>query len=317
MTTVSSFSFATIVDIAARLVGLTFIWTGAIKAIAPRTFRQHLARLGFIPQSLLIPAVVSTAAFEAGWGAALIVRLAPSVVLPVTALLLTGFSFISWWGVHSGKTTDCGCYGGYIQPSIAQSLALNALFAAACLGAWLLVPVANEAQAWKIGIAVCATLAAGVIAALDQSFESRTGSPRFMKNPLVIGARFRKSWARGRVSDSEGEVFVSYLGPDCPFCMQWVRFLNAIDGSPTMPRVVGVFGTSQDKLEEFISSGGVRFETVNISQSLMNRLANAVPVTVRVVSGSVADIWVGAMPPALYARFREAFFPGALSATQS
>jgi hypothetical protein len=90
-----------------------------------------------------------------------------------------------------------------------------------------------------------------------------------------------------------------------------VRFLNAIDRSPALPRVVGVLATSPKRYAEFIAERDIRFATVRIHQSLMSRLAPSVPTTVLIKSGSIESIWIGAMPTALYARFKEAVVPGA------
>ncbi len=317
MTTFSPLSVAMVLDIGARIVGLTFIWTGAIKAIAPGNFRQHLSRLGWIRQSLLAPAVIAAAAFEAGWGAALVVRLAPQAVLPLTAILLAVFSFISWWGVRSGKTTDCGCYGGYIQPSITQSVGLNSLFIVVVLASWLLPDGSGTFAGWKLAVAVGLAVVAAIYTWIGQRHEMKYGKPLVNTNPLEVGAKWKKSWAASEVTSNEDEVFVSYLGPDCPYCIKWVGFLNAMDKSPTLPRVVGVLGAPRDRVARFVEERGIGFRTVTISQSLMARLAPAVPVTVRVASGKVSDIWVGAMPPELYGRFRDAFFPQAAAAADA
>ncbi|HEX2722479.1 MAG TPA: MauE/DoxX family redox-associated membrane protein, partial [Gemmatimonadaceae bacterium] len=123
--------------IAATVVGGTIIWTGVIKALAPHTFRRHLATLGWIPANRLAVAVTLAAAFESSWGTALLLRTYPRVVLPASIIMLALLSAISWWGVQSGKATDCGCYGGFIQPSIRQSLGLNAMFATLLFASWV------------------------------------------------------------------------------------------------------------------------------------------------------------------------------------
>src|SRR6476661_5389526 len=129
--------------LAVRLVGVTFLWTGAIKAIAPRNFQQHLGSLGWVPYRWLEWTVAVITAVELGLGAALVLGVGMQVVLPATAALLVVLSCVSWWGVQTGKTADCGCYGGYIQPSIWQSPGLNATFAAVVLGAFFYLKPEN------------------------------------------------------------------------------------------------------------------------------------------------------------------------------
>src|SRR5678815_979746 len=99
------------------IVGATLLWTSGIKAFAPQTFRNHLASLGWIPWGFLSPLVSAAAMFEAAWGAVLILGIAPRVILPLSISAFGILSLVAWWSVRSGKADDCGCYGGFIQPS--------------------------------------------------------------------------------------------------------------------------------------------------------------------------------------------------------
>src|SRR6476620_11632509 len=101
MTLISNSFASTLSWIAGTLVGLVLIWSGGIKAVAPHTFRRHLQFLGWIPRDLLVTAVTLVAAFEAGWGAALVLNVARVFILPLSVLLLICFTAISWWGVKS------------------------------------------------------------------------------------------------------------------------------------------------------------------------------------------------------------------------
>jgi uncharacterized membrane protein YphA (DoxX/SURF4 family) len=313
MTSLSFVSHLHWLDLAARVVGIVFVWTGAIKAIAPHTFRQHLGRLGWVPRQILAATVSATAFLEVGLGTALVLGVAPRFTLPATLAILLVLSVVSWWGVKSGKTDDCGCYGGYIQPSIAQSLGLNSVFALVVLSAWLAVPRDQGTILWQLMAVALAAVAATGISALAQRHEMREGKYLFQTNPLKIGARWRKPWAASAVDAAESEVIVCFLGPDCPYCIQWVRFLNAMHKSPQLPRVIGVVAATDEREHRFVQERGIDFPLVHISPSLMARLSPAVPTTVRIEFGTIADIWTGAMPPALYGRFREAFFPNAAS----
>jgi hypothetical protein len=109
----------------------------------------------------------------------------------------------------------------------------------------------------------------------------------------------------------EGEVLISFLGPDCPYCKQWVKVANAIAQSSSLPSPFGVVAASREAVDGFIKDHGIRFPLGVISPSLMTRLARAVPTTALVVSGVITEIWVGQMPPEFVGRFRRAFFPDA------
>jgi hypothetical protein len=296
-------------DVAVRLVGVIFLWTGMIKAIAPRNFQQHLGSLGLFPYGWLQWIVAAVAGVELGLGAALLLEVGLHVMIPGTLVLLVVLSTISVWGVQSGKTADCGCYGGYIQPSIWQSVGLNIAFAASLLGYFIFIEKPDDWSTWKVAIAVALGIAGFAFVVFARAYEQTHARPLIETNPLKVGARWRTSWSGGVKLAPDEESMVVFLGPDCPFCHQWVRFLNAISAAPSLPRVVGAMGASKSRRDTFIQEQRIKFPTVTVSPSLVSRLAPGVPTTVLVAKGRVEAIWMGAMPPAFYNRFKEAFFP--------
>jgi hypothetical protein len=292
------------------IVGATFLWAGIIKAVEPHVFQRHLVKLGAIKPRFTGAALITVAGLEAGWGTALNLGLAPGFVLPLTAALLVALTAVSWWGVRSGRTTDCGCYGGYVVPSLAQSLLLNGAFAGLTLAAWLAREPADPAPLWKsIAAAGAGALVAGFAAASLSFFRKHE---RFLVdlNPLKVGRRWRSRWG-ARIPADDGEHLVSYLGPDCPHCKRWVRVLNAVDQSKELPSVVGIVGTSNEAMQKFVENSGIRFPMRVIPQTLMTRLAWGVPTTVLVSGGRIQNRWSGQMPAEFFERFRDAFFPGA------
>jgi hypothetical protein len=270
-----------------------------------------MAALGWIRGSLLSKAVSSAAALETGLGLALLLGTAPRLIFPLTLVVLVVLSAVSWWGVRSGRTSDCGCYGGYIQPSIGQSMMLNGLYALLITGGWWASRGSIQSGAWRLEIPVVVALAIAVYTEIAQRHESRTGKPLFDRNPLKAGRRWKHSWAGGITSGIDGEILVAFLGPDCPYCGQFVKIGNAMVQSPKLPRVVGVVGTSKDRLESFIEEKGIRFPMANVAQSVTTRLVSAVPTAVLIEAGEIKRIWIGNMPPDFVDRFKNAFFPAA------
>lgn len=290
------------------IVGATFLWAGAIKAVAPHVFQAHVRNFGWIPSRHLDASVIVATALEAGWGMALILGVVPRVVLPLTAVALVILSFVSWWGVRSGRTTDCGCYGGYVVPSIGQSVAMNAALIAITLVAWLAPATAGPTPSWKVFAAIATGGIAGTFAAISLRFLAKNGRFLVDMSPLKPGKTWHARWG-ATIPDDGGEHMVSYLGPDCPHCRQWVRVLNAIGHSPGLPQAVGVVAASSNTLDRFVEIAGIRFPMTIIPQSLMSRLVWAVPTTVLVSGGKIQEKWSGQMPPEFFQRFKEAFFP--------
>jgi hypothetical protein len=290
------------------VVGATFLWAGAIKAVAPHVFSAHLTRLKWTPSRLNSQAVVGAAGLESAWGIALILGVAPAFILPATAGLLATLTIVSWWGVRSGRTTDCGCYGGYVVPSISQSIALNTVLAALVIAAWLVLPRSLDTPVWKLVVTIISAVVFGGLTATSQRFLAKHGHFMIDMSPLKVGRRWRSRWG-ATPADEARELLVSYLGPDCPHCKTWVRVLNAMQHVSGLPRVAGVVSTSSEQLETFIESSGIRFPVTTIPQTLMSRLVWGVPTTVLVSGGIIQNQWTGNMPPEFFHRFRQAFFP--------
>lgn len=307
----SEFAAADLISVGPRLVGVTFIWTALIKAVAPEGLARHLWRVGWVPDKLVYPGVTAIAAFEAGLGVALILLLAPGILLPFTVVLLVVLSAISWWSVRSGRASDCGCYGGMIQPSIGQSIALNALFAALVMLPWLAGERAMTARGRELAVTVGVAIAAGIFTEITRRWPITHDKPLFDLNPLKVGKQWRHRWAGGATARLNGEFLVAYLGPHCPYCVEFVSIANAMVQSPALPRVIGVVAVSRQSLDAFVQERNIRFPVVTVSESLMGRLAEAVPTIAVVKDGIISEQWSGGMPPEFARRFTRAFFPSA------
>jgi hypothetical protein len=304
----------TLVTLGVWIVGLVFLWTGAIKAIAPHTFRGHLHSLGWIPDRFLTWTVVTAAAFELGLGAALLLGVTLPAVFPLTIGALGVLSTVSWLGVKTGKAVDCGCYGGFADPSIYQSIAINITLVVIIVIAWIALPFSTETAWWKVAATAAAALVGGMVTLYAQRYNDRTGRLLFDTNPLKPGRRWRHSWAGNLTRDKHGEAIIAFLGPDCPYCAEWVRVGNAIGQSPLMPRVYGVVAATAERRNQFIRDNQIRFPVANISQSIMGRLAQAVPTTVLIQDERIEQMWTGSAPPPEFVdRIKAAFFPQVMS----
>lgn len=295
----------------ARIVGAVFVIAAVMKVAAPASFFRHVSRLGLLPGSLVRPFVPLAIGLEAGWGVALMLAVLPHVVLPFTALALVVLSCLSLWGVRSGKTEDCGCYGGFITPSIWQSVGMNALYVLLIAAAWLnLYPVEQE-QVWKLGAVVLAIVIVGGTAEFALRAEFSTGIPFFTPSPLTVGRRWKAKWAGSAKAGVGTDQLVSYLGPNCPYCKQWVRVLNVIHASPAFPAVTAVLASSEEAIDAFSKETGVRFPISTVSEPLMQRLASAVPTTILIERGLISEVWTGQMSPQFVERVKQVFFPSA------
>jgi hypothetical protein len=310
--------FESVMPLGATVVGAVLVITALMKVAAPFAFYRHVARLDLkLPVRLrvLIPLAIG---IEGAWGAALLVRLAPGVILPLTIVAFVLLTGLTAWSINSGKTADCGCYGGFITPSIGQSIALNGGYALLVAGAWATMSVLEPFAPWKILIVVVSGLVVGSVANHALGHEFRTGVALFTPSPLKAGQRWKSVWS-GAADGSTGTArLVSYLGPDCPYCQRWVRALNVIHESADLPPVTGIMSSPRQTIDEFIKATGVRFPVLTISEARMQRLATAVPTTVLVENDVIQEVWNGAQLSASFAeRFKAIFFPSAVATTDS
>src|SRR5262245_40890559 len=146
-------------SVASALVGIVFLVTGGLKALDSARFMQQVRRFQLLPPACVRPATVFVIVMECALGAALLIQLSPWLY-PLTAAVLACFLVLTAWGVRSRRIEDCGCYGGLLMLTPAQSLALDALYLALIAVAWLLAPAAEPIVAWKAIVIVVASLAA-------------------------------------------------------------------------------------------------------------------------------------------------------------
>ena len=115
--------------VASALVGVVFLVTGALKALDSARFLREVSRFGLLPRSWERPAAVLIAVFECALGAALLIPMS-AWLYPLAAAVLVVFLGLTAWGVRSRRIDDCGCYGGQLMLTPAQSMALDALYLA-------------------------------------------------------------------------------------------------------------------------------------------------------------------------------------------
>ena len=297
----------------ARGVGLVILAAALMKVAAPFSFYRHVGRLDLLPRPGLRVFVPAAIGIEGGWGVALAVGLLPRLVLPLSALALAVLTVLTFWSVKSGKTEDCGCYGGFITPSIWQTVALNGLYVLLIVAAWAASSAGSFYAIWQIAAVTVSAVVLGGVAEYALRFEFSKGVPLFTPSPLKIGNRWKRRWAGTAANQLGSAHLLAYLGPDCPYCKRWVRALNVIHESPALPPVTAILSSSQKAIEDFVLETGVRFPIATISQAKMQRLSSAVPTTVLIEHGTIKDVWKGAIfSESFTRRFKEVFFPSAL-----
>jgi hypothetical protein len=285
--------------VASGLVGLVFLATGTLKALDSIRFFQQLRRYRLLPPATALPAALFFIAMECALGVALILGLSPWL-LPAAALMLVAFAALTAWGTSTGRVEDCGCYGGLVMLTPAQSLALDGLYVALLALAWYLVPrdLAAPAALWWVVAAVFA-------AALFASWRS-------LRAPLVdlallrVGRTWRRSWLKHYARDvTEGAHFVVFLSRDCPYCKRWVPLLNVIEVQPDLPSVVAIMSLDETARTGFLAEHLIKFPVTFMPNSLVALMVDAYPTAALIENGRVTAKWVGEMPESYVTRVRQ------------
>jgi uncharacterized membrane protein YphA (DoxX/SURF4 family) len=289
-------------QVASGLVGLVFLVTGVLKALDSARFRDQILRYRLLPFTWVQPAAVLFIAFECTLGIALLLGLS-AWLLPLAAVVLVGFAALTAWGTSSGRVEDCGCYGGLVMLTPAQSLALDAVYLVLLGAAWSLAPAEPIPPAvWK-WVVVVAVLAASLVAAW-----------RSLQKPLAdlsllrVGRTWRRRWLKHYARDvTQGSHFVVFLSRDCPYCKRWVPLLNVIEVQPDLPSVVAVMSLQGDELRAFLSEHLIAFPVTHMPQSLVSLMVDAYPTAALLENGHVKEKWIGEMPQSYVDRVRGFF----------
>ena len=91
------------------VLGIFFIYAGAVKLLAPQTFATLIEAYGLVPEILLMPLAAALPAVEVAAGIGLLLNIRGS--LGVIAALLLLFIAILAYGIWMGLDVDCGCLG--------------------------------------------------------------------------------------------------------------------------------------------------------------------------------------------------------------
>ena len=291
-----------------RIVGAVFVATALIKVVNPNKFFAHVIQLGFLPVSLARVSVPLFISLETSLGVALVIAFVPALIFPVTAAALVFLTCLTVWSFKTGKATDCGCYGDFMELSLWQSVALNTLYLVMIAVAWASHPVATN-DVWKSFTLIVTATVVAVGSRVSLERQIRTGRQLFQrKSPLKKGHRWESRWA-GKAHVDQGENLIAFLGPSCPYCKEWVRVLNVIHSTDALPPVTAVFGVRSEAVRAFVDETGATIPVETISARMMSYLAPAVPTTVLIESGKIKEVWKGRMTPEFRKRFTWAFFP--------
>ncbi|MEM1172931.1 MAG: MauE/DoxX family redox-associated membrane protein [Cyanobacteria bacterium P01_H01_bin.35] len=281
------------------IVGIVFLLTGIAKIIEPWKFLRHIAQLGLLKPVFIVPTSITFIAIESALGIALIFRVFPLVIIPLSILLLIGLSILTYWSTSTGKTEDCGCYNGWLEVSPTQSLILNLIYISLLIVAEFLGKY-QPTVLWQ-WVAVLITLITTYALATGslKYMQKNGGRPYIDFSPLKENKTWQLEWL-GEDSKSlmSGSVILVFMSPQCPQCKNWLNVLMFLQQQDDLPNVAGVVALNNfDEGQDFVDNYALNFPVAVVDKKLYEKLRiEAVPTAVVLEDGVIQDKWIGTMP---------------------
>jgi hypothetical protein len=290
---------------ASLVVGLVFLYTGGLKALSPSGTVNHFHKLNLLPYPLLRWFLGFGAVVECTLGVALIARVYPQFVFPVSTALLLSFIGLTYWTSKAKGIDDCGCYGPYVVTP-AASMLLDCLYAALIGFAWI-VPVAQRfSSSLELAIVVQTAIICGTVSFMSHWAFQNWGKDILDLSLAQTGSKWKTEWfgGSGRLNSAPNELFI-LMSPTCSVCKAWIKPLNKIAALPDMPRVVAGMAATEAEISAAVSEFSINFPVLRVRPAIMDRLTSVFPTAISVDGGMVTGKQGGALPAPLIARLKE------------
>ncbi|NEP46587.1 MAG: hypothetical protein F6K25_20645 [Okeania sp. SIO2G4] len=283
---------------ASTIVGSIFLLTGIAKIIEPWKFIQHIAKLDLINPQLIIPISLTFTAIESALGVALILRVLPTIIMPVSILLLLSLSMLTYWSTSTGITEDCGCYNGWLEITPTQSLILNAIYIFLLIFAEFFGQYKSTVL-WQWLVVLITFITSYALAAGSLEYMQENGRPYLDFTPLQENRKWQVEWlGEDSTSLMYGSVIVVFMSPECSQCKHWLGVLKLVQWQDDLPAIVGLIDTDDiQKGQYFVDSYFLNFPVVAVDKRLYKKLKiEVVPTAVVLKDGVIQEKWIGLMP---------------------
>ncbi len=283
-------------------VGIIFLVTGIIKALGSEKFILQNYRYNVLPSKIVPQSAIVFLGLESALGVALILYEFPQWLIPASVLLLLCLSVLTIWSTSSGRTEDCGCYGGLLVITPKQSILLNLAYICLLAASWF-NPIPNHQTAtWQW---ILALVIGGISSTLAWQSKDK---PLVDFSRLKIGNRWQRRWLKNSPHDlQQGSHFVVFLSQDCPYCKRWVPFLNMMNAQQDLPQVLAIMSVTDEALDAFKDEQMVRFPLVTMDKILFGYMVDAFPTAISIEQGIITNQWIGIIPEEFVDRIKQIY----------
>lgn len=273
-------------------IGGVLLITGLIKSVYLQPFVGHVAQFRIFPKKINVLAALLFVEIECGLGISLMLHVYPQELIPFCILLFVFLSILSLWANKSGRTRDCGCYGGLVSLALWQSMVLNLLYLTILAIGWVSIVEGDATGMWKIWIVIITILASGYLA--KQSVKS----PLIDFSKLKKGHRWQVEWIDDELFQTD-TVLVIFLNINCHICEEWVADIKYLQSQQNSPSTVLIFPAEPDVNNFILSKIDGKFPSFQINPQLFHRLVFQTPTAVLIVNGIMQEKWIAQFPDLL------------------
>jgi Rps23 Pro-64 3,4-dihydroxylase Tpa1-like proline 4-hydroxylase len=290
------------------IVGAVLLITGVVKALSSEQFLLHNYRYGLLPLQTILPAAIAFIGLESALGVALIFYEFPQWLIPGSIILLLILSALNFWSTSSGRTEDCGCYGGLLIVTAKQSLLLNLGYILLLGIAWRYPIKDHHTETWQWIVALIVLASTSTMGWLSRN------KPLVDFSRLKTGNRWKRRWLKNSPHDlQQGSHFVVFFSKNCPYCKKWIPLLNITNTQKDLPQLTGIMSLSDEEIEEFKTEQRVRFPVVSMDKLLFGYMVDAFPTAILIEDGIISSKWEGQIPEEFLDRIKQ-YYEKALSA---
>jgi len=276
--------------IAAAALGLVFVIASAAKGADPALFAEQVGSYGIVGGAAAKTVALVLVPLEMALGAALLVCWRRRLSAAVAGSLLVLFIGVTAFGMATGKTEGCGCFGALSSRGPADVIKEDVLMlllagAAALPGAGL-----GLGGLWR-GAAV---VAAGLAGAGYQA-----AAPSLPLDDWATALRPGVAVASLDLGDAVADpaptlvVLLDLAGPDIG---DTTASLNGLLARPGAPRIVALAAADETHRGEYFWAHGPQFDVREIDHATLRRLSRRQPRAFLARGGSVVRTWNDRLP---------------------
>lgn len=271
--------------------------TGLAKAVDPRLFITHIAKLEIFPHRSVTAISLTFIALECSLGYGLILRLFPNWLFPTMLVFLVALSSFTYWSTATGRVEDCGCYSGLLEIKPKQSLLLNALYLMLMsLAVFHPVPsfLQPQQQLWVLLLAIMSSVACATLGIRGY---------RKNKNALLdlssaqVNRRWQSHWVP-EMDDNlmQGKKLVAFISAKCNFCPRWVKALKVLHHYSIFPDIVALMAEPPEVIQTYVEEKQIPFPVHFIDPTTKRRLVLGSPTVLVLEDGVIKERWMINMP---------------------